>query len=244
LEPREPAGRSEFRSTRWSVVARAGRPGSSGAREALAWLFEAYAYPLYACARRKGLAPEDAEEAVAELFASALEKGSLAGADRERGRFRAYLLGALEHALANRRRFWRTLKRGGGRAAAPLDAAEAERRYEREPGREGDPARLFEAAWARAVIERAFAAVRAEYAARGDAGLFDALRARLVEDAGGEPYSELARKLATSEGALKVAVHRLRKRFRAALEAEIAETVADPAAVQDEIRHLFEALGR
>ena len=237
------AARSEFRSTRWSVVRRAARGGTDDGREALAWLFEAYAYPLYAYARRRGMDPHEAEEAVQELFAKALEKGSLSGADPARGRFRAYLLGAFENALRNRRRFWNALKRGGGRARLSLDAARAEQRYALEPADVSDPARLYEAAWARALLERAFDALREEYVARGDAVLFDRLRAHLVDQLSDASYAGLAEELGTTEGALKVAVHRLRKRFRAALEGEIAQTVDNPAEVQDEIRHLFEALG-
>lgn len=238
----ERAGRdAEFRSTRWSVVARSRGPG---AREALAVLFEAYAYPLYAFARRRGLAREEAEDAVHELFAGALEKGSLAGADPARGRFRSYLLAAFENRLRNRKRLWNALKRGGGRSTVSLDAEAAEQRLRVEPAGSDDPRRVYEAAWARTVIERAFARLRSDYAGRGEEALFDALRARLTEDGDPAGLAELGARLGKSEDALKVAFHRLRKRFRAALEAEIAETVDSPAEVEDEIRHLFEALGR
>ena len=224
------------------MVARAARAGTDEGRAALAWLFEVYAYPLYAFARRRGASPQDAEDAVQELFATLAAKGALASADPRRGRFRAYLLGAFEHRLSNRRRFLRALRRGAGRPVVSLDAADAEQRYALEPVDARSPQRLYEAAWARTLIERAFAALRAEYARGGKQALFERLRSLLIE--GGEQgYRELAAELGLTEGALKVAVHRLRKRFRAALEAEIAETVEGPAEVQDEIRHLFEALG-
>jgi DNA-directed RNA polymerase specialized sigma24 family protein len=231
-----------FRSTRWSVVARAGRDGTE-ARDAIAWLFEAYGYPLFAYARRRGLSHEEAEDAVHELFAHCLESKSLAQADPARGRFRSYMLGALEHRLSNRKRFWNALKRGGGRSAVSLDGDDAERRYALEPAGGDDPRKLYEAAWARTVIDRAFARVREDYAGRGEGALFERLKSRLVDE--GEPgrIAELAAELGKSEEALKVALHRLRKRFRAALEGEIAETVDGPAEIEDELRHLFDALG-
>jgi RNA polymerase sigma factor (sigma-70 family) len=231
-----------FRSTRWSVVARAGGGDPASVREALAALFEAYSYPLYAYARRRGLAPEDAEEAVQDLFAGFLANGSLAGADRARGRFRAYLLGALSHAIGHRERAARALRRGGGRAMSSLDAGEAERRYSLEPEGGDDPARLFDTAWARALLERAFARLHEEYAARGDGRIFERLRSHLVADDGAS-LAEVAVELGTNVGAVKTAVHRLRKRFRAALETEIGGTVRDPAEIDDEIRVLLAALG-
>jgi len=225
-------------------VARARGPATREAREALGLLFEAYSYPLYVFARRRGLAPEDARDAVAELFAQALEKDSLAGADPLRGRFRAYVLGALENLLANRRRSWNALKRGGGRSTISLDVDDAERRCAREPAGGTDPRRVYEAAWARTVIERSFERVRGDYAGRGESVLYERLRAHLIDDAAPARQAQLALELGKSEDAIKVALHRLRKRFRVALEAEIAETVESPAAIEDELNHLFEALGR
>jgi RNA polymerase sigma factor (sigma-70 family) len=232
-----------FHSTRWSMVARAGRGDATGARDAIAWLFEAYSYPLYAYARRRGLLHEEAEDAVHELFAHCLEHGSLAQADPARGRFRSYILGAFEHRLSNRRRFWNALKRGGGRSAMSLEAEVAEKRYSREPAGGDDPRKLYEAAWARTVIDRAFERVRADYVERGEGHLFERLRSRLVDEIEPGLLADLARELGKSEDALKVALHRLRKRFRASLEGEIAETVDGPAEVEDELRHLFDALG-
>jgi RNA polymerase sigma-70 factor (ECF subfamily) len=235
---------SEFRSTRWSVVARARGPATREAREALGLLFEAYAYPLYAFARRRGLARDEAEDAVHDFFARALDGRSFTNADPARGRFRAYLLGAFEHLLANRKRFWNALRRGGGRSTVSLDADAAEARYSREPEAGDDPRKLYEAAWARTLIERAFGRVRADYEARGESALFERLRAQLVEEAEPAQLARIGEELGKNEGAVKVALHRLRKRFRAALEEEIAETVEGPQDIDDEIRHLFEALGR
>jgi DNA-directed RNA polymerase specialized sigma24 family protein len=236
--------REQFRSTRWSVVVRARGEAGELSREALGQLFETYAYPLYAYARRRGLAVQDAEDAVHELFAKALEKGSLAGADPARGRFRAYLLGAFEHAQQNRRRFWNALKRGGGRSTVSLDAHLAEQRYGAEPAGGDDPRVLYEAAWARALLERAFERVRRDYEARGEGAVFARLRAHLVEETPPEGLQMLARELGKSLESIKVGLHRLRKRFRAALEEEVADTLEDSGAVDDELRHLFDALGR
>lgn len=225
-------------------MARAGGASGAQSREALGVLFESYSYPLYAYARRRGLAADEAEDAVHELFAAALEKGSLAGANPAFGRFRAYLLGAFEHALANRRRWRNALKRGGARSTISLDAQRAEERYASEPAGGADPRALYEAAWARSVLEQAFERVRRDYEERGEGAVFARLKAHLLET--GEParLEELANELGKSLESIKVGLHRLRKRFRAALEAEIGETLEDPGAVDDELRHLFEALGR
>jgi RNA polymerase sigma factor (sigma-70 family) len=235
-----------FRSTRWSVVTRAGGVDPTAAREAIAWLFRTYSYPLYAYARRRGLSAHDAEEAVQDLFLDFLGRRSLVGADSTRGKFRAYLLGAFSHALGHRERAARALKRGGGRSGGrerlSLDVDEVERRYGLEPDDGGDPARLFDASWARAVLQRAFERLRDEYAARGEATVFERLRDHLVSGAEA-PYTAIGDELGMSDGAVRMAAHRLRKRFRAALEAEILETVEAPAEVDDEIRYLLEALG-
>lgn len=238
------ARRPVFNSTRWSVVARAHGPRGDEAREALGQLFETYSYPLYAFARRRGLSSDEAEDAVHELFARALEKGALAGADPARGRFRTYLLTAFEHALSNRRRWWNALKRGGGKTLVALDAQSAEERYASEPAGGDDPRVLYEAAWARALLAKVFETLRGEYEQRGEGAVFERLRAQLLE--AGEPASmeQLAQELGKSVESVKVGLHRLRKRFRAALEDEVGQTLDDPAQLEDELRALFEALGR
>jgi RNA polymerase sigma factor (sigma-70 family) len=241
-EDRAPVG--TFATTRWSVVLAVGRGGGAPAREALGSLFKSYWYPLYAYVRRLGHGADEAEELTQSFFAALSEPGALAGADPERGRFRAFLVGAMRHHLAKRRRWWSALKRGGGARIVSIDAAEADRRYALEPADERSPERVFERAWALLLVERARASLRAEYEATGKLELHDRLASHLAGEGSEADYRELAQALDSTEGAIKVAVHRLRKRFRSALEDEIADTVADPAAVQDEIRHLFEALGR
>lgn len=222
---------------------RAGRGTAGASREALAALCTAYWYPLYAYARRRGNGVDDALDLTQDFFAALLAGKALAHVDPARGRFRAFLLGAFEHHASKQRRFLRALKRGGGRAVLSLDAAEAEERYAREPVDACSPQKLYEASWARTLIARAFDAVRAEYASGGKLELFDRLRAHMTDEATDEGYRAIGAELEMTEGAVKVAVHRLRKRFRAALEVEIGDTLDDPAHVQDELHHLFEALG-
>src|SRR5262245_22031920 len=161
------------------------------------------------------------------FFAALAEPGALASADPERGRFRAFLVGAMRHHLAKRRRWWNALKRGGGARIVSIDAAEADRRYSLEPADDRSPERVFERAWALLLVERALASLRAEYEAAGKLDLHDHLAGHLAGEGNATDYEELARALDSTEGAVKVAIHRLRKRFRSALEHEIADTVAD-----------------
>jgi RNA polymerase sigma-70 factor (ECF subfamily) len=233
----------EFATTRWSRVLRAGHGSASASHEALAALCTTYWYPLYAYARRRGHGVDDALDLTQGFLATLLAGKSLRNVDPQRGRFRAFLLGAFEHYAAKQRRFWNALKRGGGRKALALDAGDAEQRYQLEPIDTRTPQKIYEASWARILIARAFDRVRVEYAGGGKVELFDRLRAHLTDEASDESYRALAAEFEMTEGALKVAVHRLRKRFRAALEAEIGDTLDDPGHVQDEIHHLFEALG-
>jgi RNA polymerase sigma factor (sigma-70 family) len=236
-----PAG--SFLTTRWSVVRGAVGSDEPRARAALAELCEAYWKPLYAYARRRGMPREDAADLTQGFFARLLERRDVGGADPTRGRFRAYLLGAFRHHLANEAERERALKRGGGVAPLRLDFDAAEAGLRIEPVDPRTPERAFERDWALAVLARALARVEADYRARGRAPLFEALRGTLVP--GGElaSYRELGAELGQSEGALKVAAHRLRRAFRAGLRAEIAETVEDEAALEAELSHLIEALG-
>ena len=234
---------TEFRTTRWTIVLEAGR-GAEGGRAALEELCGAYWYPLYALARRRGLAAVDAQDAVQGFFADLLARGDVARADPERGRFRAFLAKAFTNHLANARDRSRAQKRGGGRVALSLDSGTAEERYEQGSGRALDPEALFDRAWALALIEEALARLRAEYARRGRSELFDALRPVLLEPDGAETdRAALARSLALTGGALKVALHRLRGRARDALRAAVRDTVASEEEVEAELARLFAALG-
>lgn len=232
-----------FLTTRWSVVQAAGDGDREVARAALETLCASTWYPLYAFARREGLGRDDAADAVQSFLARLLDRGDLHRVDRERGRFRTWLLSCFRHHLANERERERAQKRGGGRAPIPIDAAEADARYGREPADGATPERTYRRAWALALLDRAFDALRGEYAGRGQGELFDALRGSLLEDGPAPPRAALAERLGTSEGALNVAAHRLRERFRVRLRAEIAQTVGHAAEVDAELEELFAALG-
>lgn len=214
-----------------------------GAHEALAALCRAYWYPLYAFLRRQGIPCHDAEDLTQGFFAQLLAREALGHVDRAKGRFRTFLLASLKHFLADERDRATALKRGGGTPMIALDAATAEQRYALEPRDDLSPDRLFDRRWALAVIERALERLRAEYAVAGKAALFTELQPALTAGGRARSYSEIGAALAMEEGAIKVAAHRLRQRYGAALRSEIAETVASPSEVTAELRQLLDALG-
>jgi RNA polymerase sigma factor (sigma-70 family) len=230
-----------FQTTRWSLVAAAQRGDALLARQALGELYQIYWYPLYAYIRRRGHGPDAAQDLAQEFFARLLEMDGLAAVDRGRGRFRSFLLTACQHFLSNERDRARALKRGGARTILSLDFGAADSRYRREPADPATPERLFERHWALALLDAVLGRLRAEYKAADKAPVFEALNVYLTGDSG-RPYSEAARDLGMAEGAVKVAVHRLRSRYRALLREEIGQTLDDPSAVDDEIRALFRAL--
>lgn len=232
-----------FAPTRWSLVAAAAVDDPHG-RAALADLCEAYWYPLYAFARRSGASPEDAGDLTQGFFAKLLEKGWLAQADRERGRFRTFLLAAFRHFAANERARAAAQKRGGGRAPLSLDLGDAETRYSSEPAKGLRPEALYERRYALTLLARAWARVAADYRAKSSAKAerFERLRPYLEGD-DAPPYREIAGHLGLSETAVKVAVHRLRGHLRDALRREVADTLDAGADVDAEIRDLMAALG-
>jgi RNA polymerase sigma factor (sigma-70 family) len=223
-------------------VVSAGDPESPAARAALEELCRTYWYPLYAFVRRTGRNPHDAEDLVQGFFAACLSGRYLDAADPARGRFRSFLLLLLKRHLANAWDKERAAKRGGGQSPVSLDALSAEERYALEPANDLTPDRLYERRWALTLLERVLDRLAAEQAAAGKADSFARLRAHLAGGDSSTPYATLATELGLSEGALKVAVHRLRRRYRTLLENEIARTVADPAEVADERRHLLSVL--
>lgn len=233
-------GAREFHTTRWSVVLAAQQGhDTTQSRDAMAALCRDYWYPLYAFVRRRGSPPHDAQDLTQAFFVSLLESNATA-ADPARGKFRSYLLGALKHFLANDWHRANAQKRGGGCRIVEWDALDAESRFANEPAAESDAEVLFDRRWAMELLDRAMAALRAEFAAKEDEATFDALKGTLT---GTEPPREkLAAQLGMSEGALKVAVHRLRQRYREVLRAEIAETVASDREVDEEMRHLAAVL--
>ena len=223
------------------MIAAAGAGGDrTTARTALAELCRLYWFPLYGFARRKGLSPQDAEDATQTFFASILESNLFAAANPSLGRLRSFLLTAFSNRLADAHRAAGRQKRGGGTEFVSLDLIEAEGRYHAEPGG-AEPVRQFEVAWAAAVLEGAVRSVEMEYHADGRGGIFAALRPFLCTGAGEVPdQAELAASLGLSHGTLRQALFRLRDRFRVTLRAQIADTLHDPtdAAIDDEIRTL------
>jgi len=226
-------------TTHWSVVLAAGQSDTTSARQALAKLCQSYWYPLYSYVRRRGFSPPDAEDLTQEFFARFLEHRWVSNADREKGRFRTFLLSALNHFLANEWDKARAQKRGGGMVLVPLEFATAETRYSREPADPVTPEQHFERRWAMTLLEAVVERLRLEYEAEGKGSLFAALHPCLIGDRTSQPYDELAKKLGLSEAAVKSAVHRLRLRYRELLREEIAQTVAGPGEVESELRHLI-----
>jgi len=232
-----------FHTTRWTLVRHATGHSAEG-RQALSDLCAAYYKPVVAFMRREGFEEDAARDLAHDFFRQLLEKPSLQGANRAEGRFRNYLLGAIKHFLAHERERGNRLKRGGGTIALPLDAG-----TDTSPGvvladhNELSPDKFFDRQWALAVLERAFAALETEREAAGKDAEFARLKPWLTGDAVYGEQAEAARGLGLSEGALKVTVHRLRRRFRELLKAEIAQTLDMPEAVEEEMRHLFSALG-
>jgi RNA polymerase sigma-70 factor (ECF subfamily) len=238
-----PAGRHDarFRTTRWSLVRAAGGGAAPGSREALEELCRTYWYPLYAYARRAGHGAEDAQDLVQGFFARFLARNYLAGLD-ESARFRSYLLGALRNHRANEGERARALKRGGGEAPLSIDLCDAEQRYAREPADPATPERLYARKWALTVLERVLERLRLEQEELGRAALFERLRPFLVASETGESLAGVARELGLGDSAARVAVHRLRTRYRELLLQEVAHTVDRPQDVEDELRELFAAL--
>jgi RNA polymerase sigma-70 factor (ECF subfamily) len=210
-------------------------------RRALESLCEAYWYPLYAYARRRGNSPEQAQDHTQEFFARFLEHDYFDRADRDRGRFRSFLLASFNHFLCDEAGRSQAKKRGGGIAPLAFEFSQGEDKYEREPFHNETPERLYERRWAHTVVERALDRLRAEFAQSGRAEYFNQMKGFLQGDPDGS-YAELARRLNTTESALKVSVHRQRKRYRDLLRAEVGDILTNPEDIDDELRYLIAAL--
>ncbi|MBI2929871.1 MAG: sigma-70 family RNA polymerase sigma factor [Verrucomicrobia bacterium] len=234
----------EFATTHWSVVLAAGDPAAPRATEALEQLCRAYWYPLYAYVRRAGHSVEDAQDLTQQFFARLLEKNYFALANRERGRFRSFLLTSLKNFLANEYHRETRLKRGGGQALVWLDSADAEQRFASEPIDADTPETLYEQRWALTLLEAALSRLREEYTASGRGPLFDLLKPYVWGEKNAATYSEIAAQLDLTEEAVKKAVQRMRQRFRDLLRAEIAQTVTTVGEVEEELRHLIQVLRR
>lgn len=238
-----PGSDAWFVTTHWSVVLSAQSQNTPKSTEALENLCRAYWYPLYAFVRRSGKSPADAEDLTQSFFARLLEKEYLRSAAPEKGRFRTFLLVALKRFLANEWDRQHAAKRGGFAQFVPIDQEVAESRFALDAVHQVPPDVLFDRQWALTLLERTMARLQQEYVSTGRASLFDYLRNCLAKEEASLAYVEIAARLNLTEAAVKMAVHRLRARYREILQSEIAETVASQREVEEEIQHLFSAFG-
>jgi RNA polymerase sigma-70 factor (ECF subfamily) len=235
-------GPSQFPTTRWTLVLAAGDPRPKEARSALVALCESYWYPLYAYLRRRGYSADQAQDLTQDFFVRVLEGRYLDRADPEKGRFRSFILTSLKFFIADEGDRERAQKRGGGTVES-FEFTSGEERYRREPAHDETPERIFERRWALAMLDRVVERLRNEFVQHGRPEHFDRLKMFLLGQSDA-PYAALAREMNTSEGALKVAIHRLRRRYRDLFRQEIADTVADPSEVESELRYLAAVLTR
>lgn len=235
-------GNTQFTTTHWSVVLTAGRQDSPQATEALERLCRSYWYPLYVYVRRSGFGFEDAQDLTQEFLLHLLERGSMATVAREKGRFRSFLLAALKYFLANERDRRRTQKRGGDLQRIAWDALTAEQRYNLEPVDQSDAHKLYDRRWAMTLLDRVINRMEQEHQTSGKEKLFAQLHDCLLGDPEGAAYEAVAQRLGMSAGAIKTSVHRMRRRFQELIRKEVAQTVATPSEVEDELRYLCSAM--
>lgn len=241
--PQPDKGRGHFDTTQWSLVRAAGRnDGGCEGEAALAALCQAYWRPLYVYVRSRGHSREEAEDLTQEFFYRLLVRKDISRADPARGRFRTFLLTAFQRHIENAWHAKRAQKRGGGVPHISLDFIRAEARWADEPAEKATPESIYERQWALELLERVVLQLRQEYVLDGRGAIFDALKPCLTGQPGSEHYAEIGHRLAMSEGAVKTAAHRLRRRFQRLLRDTVAETLNDPAAVEDELHALLAAL--
>lgn len=233
-----------FDTTHWSVVTLAGKTQSPESRLALEKLCHSYWPPLYAFIRRQGFPDIEAEDLTQEFFASLLRRNEFEGVDPRKGKFRTFLLSALTHFLSNQRDRARAAKRGGGQPLLSLDELREEQKRYLEPAHDLSPDKLFDQRWAMTVLEQALGQLRREMDGEGKSAVFHELKAFLTDDADPGDYQAVATKLGATNQSVAVMVHRLRKRYRELVRAEVAHTVCNPIEVEDELRHLASALGQ
>ena len=236
------AGAHAFSTTHWSVVLGAADGASSVGQAALEVLCRKYWYPLYAFIRRRGFSAPEAEDLTQAFFAHILERGALGTVSPAKGKFRSFLLVTLTNFLNDEYRKAQAKKRGGGVLLESWDAVDAEERYRHEPVDNFAPERLFERRWAYTLVEQALAELRQEYERGGRLALFEALRPLLVDSPDRASAESTAAHLGMNDGAVKVALHRLQRRFGDHLRAAVARTVASPGQVEEEIRYLFSVI--
>ena len=232
-----------FETTNWSVVLAAGHGSSSSIRHALDSLCQTYWFPLYSFARRQGNSPEDAQDLTQEFFARFLARGYFALANRDRGRFRTFLLSSLKHFLTEE---WRRANRQkrGGESVVSFNFEDAESRYSIEPLEELSPDTLYDRRWAEALLERVLGRLSQDYNSTGRARVYEQLQQFVWGRQSEMTYAEMGERLGMNEGAIKVAVHRLRQRFRDLLRDEVEHTVENPNQVEEELRHLLDVFGK
>jgi RNA polymerase sigma factor (sigma-70 family) len=232
-----------FATTHWTAVLAAGRRHTPQSDQALEELCKTYWFPLYAYVRRRGHSREDAQDLTQAFFARFLERNYLDGLSAERGRFRAFLLAALKHFLANEWDKTQRQKRGGGAAHLSLDWQTADTRFQVAAPADA-PDQAYDREWAVTLLESVITGLERECEAAGRAGQFRHLKVYLSRGKGAVPYADAATALGIDEGAVRVAVHRLRKRYRQLLRDEISQTLSDPTQVDEEMRALFAAFRR
>jgi RNA polymerase sigma-70 factor (ECF subfamily) len=241
--PSATRGQAEtFSTTNWSVVVQAAQIDPAASAEALEQLCRVYWYPLYAFLRRSGSSPEEAEDLTQGFFGRLIEKEALKTVAREKGKFRTFLLTSLRNYVSHESGKQRTQKRGGNNTFTPWDEIEAEQRYLHEPAETHSPEKLFDRRWAFTVVEQVLGQLRKEYESSNRLPVFVELQARLTQESDPASLAAAAGRLNMSEGALKVALHRLRRRFGEHLRAQIATTVASADQVEEELRHLLSAI--
>lgn len=234
-----------FATTQWSLIVEAARNDSmQSTRDALSTMCERYWYPLYAYVRRRGFKPDECSDLTQAFFAQFLEKNSIEHADPKRGRFRTFLLSSLKNFITNQWRHDQTQKRGGHLKKFSLEINQGEERYQLEPADTTTPETLFDRRWALTLLATTFEKLENEYTTPEKKRLFERIRPYVVGGADKVPYREVSEELGMTENAIKVAVHRMRKRCGTILRAEIAGTVASEEEIDEELREMFKSLGR
>ncbi len=244
LEPNGDTSPRSFVTTHWSVVLKAGQGAADGADVALEKLCRVYWWPLYAFVRRRGYGAHDAQDLTQEFFLRLLAKDFLRAVDRNKGKFRSFLLAALDHFLANEWRRTQTQKRGGNYSFVSIDDNSAEQPFLQVPASNLSPEQLYEQQWALTLLNQTLAKLEQEFVASGKGVQFGVLKIFLTGEKRAASGAELAKNLGLTEAALKMAVSRMRQRYGELLRAEIGNTVSDPAEVEEELRALFQALGQ
>ena len=241
--PRPDTGQgAQFAATSWTDVLAAQQSGSPEAAVALEKLCHVYWYPLYAYIRRKGYDPHKAQDLNQEFFYRLIKENYLGAVDRRRGKFRSFLLAAMNHFLSNQRDYERAAKRGGGQTLLSLDDTDAEDRFKLEPSSDQSPEKIFERNWFLTLFDHALARLREEQVAAGRGKLFDEVRTFIIEDAESGDYNAVAGRVGMTPNAVAVTVHRWRERYRKLLHEEILRTVADPSELDEELRRFFAVL--